>query len=118
MQAIPTIPETHPQQSVLNVPVSWFDGATLDANGEPRYNPKPGGTAPLLRLIQPTYPATLAAIEAIRIEPDEARRKALKPFLPASTPSGQFTRRGADYLVAHSGLMQFDIDYTLAILRT
>jgi hypothetical protein len=99
------------QQSVLNVSVSWFEGATPDANGQPQYNPHPGGIAPLLRLVQPTNPATLAAIEAIRREPDPARRKALKARLPAFTPSGQFTRRGAAYLVAHSGLIQFDIDY-------
>ncbi|MEZ4941152.1 MAG: BT4734/BF3469 family protein [Saprospiraceae bacterium] len=104
------MPDTHPQQSVLNAPVSWFEGARLDANGEPRYNPHPGGAAPLLRLIQPTYPATLATIEAIRREPDPARRKALKATLPAFTPSGQFTRRGAAHLVTHSGLIQFDID--------
>ena len=105
------MPHTYPQQSVLDVSVSWFEGATPDANGEPQYNPQPGGIAPLLRLIQPTNPATLVAIEAIRREPDPARRKALKSRLPAFTPSGQFTRRGAAHLVEHSGLIQFDIDY-------
>ena len=92
------MPHTYPQQSVLDVSVSWFEGATPDANGEPQYNPQPGGIAPLLRLIQPTNPATLVAIEAIRREPDPARRKALKSRLPAFTPSGQFTRRGAAHL--------------------
>ncbi len=49
-------------------------------------------------------------IERIRATDDKDERKKLKEQLPCFTPSGTFSRRAADGLVCHSGLMQFDID--------
>jgi hypothetical protein len=49
-------------------------------------------------------------IERIRATTDKDERTRLKAQLPCFTPSGTFSRRAADGLIFHSGLMQFDID--------
>lgn len=49
-------------------------------------------------------------IERIRATEDKAERDQLKKQLPCFTPSGTFSRRAAAGLLAHSGLIQFDID--------
>lgn len=50
------------------------------------------------------------AIERIRQTSDKKERDELKFNLPCLTPSGTFSHRAAAGLLAHSGLMQFDID--------
>ncbi len=49
-------------------------------------------------------------IERIRATVDKSERDKLKKQLPCFTPSGTFSRRAADGLLKHSGLIQFDID--------
>lgn len=49
-------------------------------------------------------------IERVRATTDKEERTRLKAQLPCFTPSGTFSRRAADGLVSHSGLIQFDID--------
>ena len=49
-------------------------------------------------------------VEAIRQEPDKAKRDILKAQLPAITPSGLFEMRNARSLTNHSGFVSFDID--------
>ncbi len=49
-------------------------------------------------------------VEIIRKTKDKQLRKKLKSQLPAITPSGIFTYRSEKCLVAHSGLIHFDID--------
>ncbi len=50
-------------------------------------------------------------VEQIRAENDKKKRDKLKATLPAITPSGQFSYREEKYLINHSGLIQFDIDF-------
>jgi hypothetical protein len=59
-------------------------------------------------------------IEQIRATDDKETRSNLKKALPAITPSGVFNYHSAAGLVAHSGLLQFDVDYVEdpAALRT
>lgn len=49
-------------------------------------------------------------IEQIRCTDDKEKRAALKINLPCFTPSGTFSHRAEKGLLAHSGLLQFDID--------
>lgn len=49
-------------------------------------------------------------IEAIRVEPDKEKRKALKELLPAITASGVFSKRNQDSLLQHSGFICIDLD--------
>lgn len=49
-------------------------------------------------------------IERIRATADKEERDKLKKQLPCFTPSGTFSRRAADGLLKHSGLLQFDVD--------
>jgi len=49
-------------------------------------------------------------VEQIRIESDKSKRDLLKSKLPAITPSGTFTTRNEKHLIAHSRLIQFDVD--------
>lgn len=49
-------------------------------------------------------------ISQIRATADKDERDKLKKRLPCFTPSGTFSRRAADGLLEHSGLLQFDID--------
>lgn len=49
-------------------------------------------------------------IERIRATADKEERDKLKKQLPCFTPSGTFSRRAADGLLKHSGLIQFDVD--------
>ena len=51
-------------------------------------------------------------IEQIRSLEDKKERDKLKATLPAITPSGTFKVRNQDNIIKHSGLVQFDIDYT------
>lgn len=46
----------------------------------------------------------------IRATDNKTERDKLKKTLPCFTPSGTFSRRAADGLLSHSGLIQFDID--------
>lgn len=50
-------------------------------------------------------------VELIRSLGDKEKRNKVKSTLPAITPSGTFSYRSEKYLVKHSGLIQFDIDY-------
>ncbi|WP_293052459.1 BT4734/BF3469 family protein [Paludibacter sp.] len=49
-------------------------------------------------------------VDMIRSTTDENERKRLKSSLPAITPSGIFSERRANKLIAHSGLICIDID--------
>jgi hypothetical protein len=49
-------------------------------------------------------------VDRIRSTTDENERKRLKSSLPAITPSGIFSERRANKLIAHSGLICIDID--------
>lgn len=49
-------------------------------------------------------------IEQIRHTSDKGKRASLKINLPCFTPSGTFSHRSEKDLLAHSGLLQFDID--------
>ncbi len=49
-------------------------------------------------------------VSQIRATADKAERDKLKKRLPCFTPSGTFSRRAADGLLKHSGLLQFDVD--------
>lgn len=51
------------------------------------------------------------AIKQIRATTNKTQRDKLKSFLPAITPSGVFSYREEKYLIEHSGLIQFDIDF-------
>lgn len=51
-----------------------------------------------------------AQVDEIRTIEDKPTRDKLKAQLPAITPSGKFSKRCKDGLLAHSGLMQVDID--------
>lgn len=50
-------------------------------------------------------------VEAIRSTTSKEERTKLKLRLPCITPSGQFTKRKADNLIKHSGLLCLDIDH-------
>lgn len=50
-------------------------------------------------------------VKLIRATNDKRKRDKLKATLPAITPSGLFTYREEKFLVKHSGLIQFDIDF-------
>lgn len=49
-------------------------------------------------------------IERIRATADKESRDLMKKQLPVFTPSGTFSRRAAEGLLKHSGLLQFDVD--------
>ncbi|MFN7118378.1 MAG: BT4734/BF3469 family protein [Saprospiraceae bacterium] len=49
-------------------------------------------------------------VDLIRSMEDKATRDKWKAQLPAITPSGTFSKRGKDFLIQHSGLIQADID--------
>lgn len=49
-------------------------------------------------------------IQSLRQRPDKAERDSIKAKLPCITPSGVFSKRSQAGLIAHSGLIQFDID--------
>ena len=51
-----------------------------------------------------------SAVEAVRREVDEAKRKALKNALPCFTPSGEFSGLKAADMIAHTGLISIDFD--------
>lgn len=51
-------------------------------------------------------------INALRSADGVAERKKIKAMLPVATVSGVFSHRTNDGLIAHSGLLQVDIDYT------
>lgn len=86
-------------KSVLDVQVSCF--ASYAAPDQP----KPVNL--LTWLTSDKYAQQVAEIR--QIEEKKARDR-LKAALPAITPSGLFSRRAADALLRHSGLIQFDID--------
>ena len=50
------------------------------------------------------------AVEAVRNEADEAKRKELKRGLPCFTPSGTFSGRKATDMTEHSGFISIDLD--------
>lgn len=50
-------------------------------------------------------------VEQIRMAQDAAVQKELKMTLPAITPSGIFSQRDTQHLMAHSGFLAFDIDF-------
>jgi hypothetical protein len=50
-------------------------------------------------------------VEVIRATASKEERTKLKLRLPGITPSGQFTKRKADNLIKHSGLLCLDIDH-------
>lgn len=50
------------------------------------------------------------AVEAVRNETDEAKRKALKQGLPCFAPSGTFSGRKAADMTAHNGFICIDLD--------
>jgi len=50
-------------------------------------------------------------VDLIRATNDKRKRDKLKATLPAITPSGLFSYRGEKFLIRHSGLIQFDIDF-------
>lgn len=49
-------------------------------------------------------------VDRIRTVQDKKIRDKWKAQLPAITPSGRFSKRGNDFLIEHSGLLQADID--------
>jgi len=49
-------------------------------------------------------------VEHIRTISDKTERKRLKSNLPTIAPSGTFTKRGASFLIKHSGFICIDID--------
>lgn len=88
-------------RSVLNIDVSCF----------PSYRDA-ADTKPVNLLKWLTSDKYKAQVERIRLIGDKSQRDALKATLPAITPSGTFSRRTEEALIHHSGLMQFDIDFT------
>jgi hypothetical protein len=88
---------------ILDTPVSFFQKYTDTTN------PTTG------TFFQIVTSEKLAAqytplIAQIRATADKDERDKLKKRLPCFTPSGTFSRRAADGLLKHSGLIQFDID--------
>ena len=84
---------------VLNCSVSCF------ANYSTAGNPRPVNMLHWLRSDKYVHQQ-----QAIRAMPTKKDRDDAKQFLPAITPSGEFTYRSEKKLVRHSGLIQFDID--------
>jgi hypothetical protein len=87
-------------KSVLDVTVSSFQ----NYNGTEPYDIKL-----VVFLTSKKYADT---IELIRSTEDKKERDKLKATLPAITPSRTFKKRNQDDIIKHSGLVQFDIDYT------
>lgn len=85
--------------SVLDVEVSCFSSYTCPENPI---------NINLLDWLQSS--AYLDVVLKIRGCPKNEQRR-LKSRLPAITPSGLFSRRSADALIRHSGLIQFDVDF-------
>lgn len=87
------------KDSVLKKTVSCFK------NYETAWNPK--SVNMLDWIISGKYKSKVMQIRSI---PDKKERDKLKAELPVITPSGTFKYRSGANLVAHSGLIQFDID--------
>lgn len=86
--------------SVLNTKVSCFK------NYEITYNPVE------INLISWLNNSKYAKeIQQLRAVEDKSERDSIKAMLPAITPSGTFSYRSCNYLIRHSGLLQFDIDF-------
>jgi hypothetical protein len=85
--------------SVLDKKVSWFRSY---------HDPHPAGETTLLRWL--TGFKLKDKVLAIRNAPDKATADAMKAQLPAITPSGTFSKRRDDGLLAHSGFICIDID--------
>ncbi len=86
--------------NVLDISVSAFRDAWSPANPV---------TVPLMAWL--TSDKHRERIELIRATEDKEKRSDLKKALPAITPSGVFSYHSAAGLLAHSGLLQFDVDY-------
>ena len=86
-------------ESVLNTEVSCFERYSKTENPV---------TINLLTWLQSDkhYPV----VKRIRSLSKKKYRDAVKAQLPCITPHGTFTQRGAEYLIKHSGFLQYDID--------
>lgn len=96
--------------SILDVQVSHFPGAKIGQAGNLIFDPKPTGKVSLLRFLKPRTEAVQRVL-AVRECADATEQKRLKMQLPAVTPSGIFSYRKAENLLAHSGLVCLDIDF-------
>ncbi len=73
------------------------------------YTAEPAGTRSLFGLLTTT--AYKEQVEAVRLEPDEDKQKAMKKELPCYTPSGLFkTSAKEDDLQQHTGYICIDVD--------
>src|SRR5579871_3487358 len=88
-------------KSVLDVEVSCFPNYYEEIKTEP---------INLLTWLKSTK--HFGQQQVIQAIPDKQARNEAKALMPAITPHGLFSYRAADALIRHSGLMQFDIDYT------
>lgn len=70
----------------------------------------PIGEVDVLHWLLEPSPEMLKALDFIRNSEDKEIRNLLKARLPAITPSGLFTVRKKEGLIAHSGLICLDID--------
>lgn len=87
------------QRSVLDVTVSYFANAKTTTPD----------TIQLVNWLVGIHSAVFL-VQQIRASTDKFQRDQFKKQLPAITPSGTFTKRNKSALIAHSGLIAFDID--------
>jgi hypothetical protein len=88
---------------ILDTPVSFFQKYTDTANPT-------NGTFFQIVTSEKLAAQFAPLVSQIRATADKDERDKLKKRLPCFTPSGTFSRRAADGLLKHSGLIQFDID--------
>ena len=87
------------RKDIFETKISWFRN----------YNtPVPAGEVEIRKILESTTHKPL--IDQIRSITDKNKRTELKAKLPAFTPSCTCSRRNQGDVLAHSGLIQFDID--------
>lgn len=81
---------------------------SLPKKGEPHISSEKITVIDFLNLVK--YGKWKNQVEAIRVEPDKAKRDRMKLALPAVTISGTYVERHQDKLIDHSGFICIDID--------